>query len=143
MKVVEAPSSKVVFQKILSRSEKGAQHARESFIEVTLQHAIAVSQHPEMIQYFGTNPTIGLPHAVGLNGGTGEYEFIVESIAVQKLREDNLYLQNKTLHDLADCCLTISDEDCLITGKRFGKIILRYRQGQKGAGTDENCTPCE
>lgn len=36
----------------------------------------------------------------------------------------------------------ISDEDCLITGRRFGKIILSYRQGQKGAGTDENFTSC-
>ena len=88
--VVEKDSGKDAFQKFLGRSQMGAQCARKSLIEFTQQHALGVSQHPDLIEYFGTNPRFTLPHASGLTGGTVEYEFKVEYIVVQKVREHSL-----------------------------------------------------
>ena len=110
MKVVEIKDSgKYAFQNFLGRIEMGAQCARKSFIEVTQQHALGVSQHPDLREYFGANPSVTLPQASGLTSGTVEYEFQVESVAVQKVREHTLYLENKKMQKLQDSKLSFDN----------------------------------
>jgi hypothetical protein len=135
-------------RKFLSRNDISAQKARVPFLEVTRQHALGVAGHVDIAKHFGGCLVMShQPAATGLHGGTVDYEFSIPSIAVQKvLKHTNGLKHGKTFAFCGEAqsplSISISNEDCIAIGAHHKKVIISYRQGQRGPGAANLQQPC-